>query len=211
VVATKGGLVHPTQLKWGADGRPEHLRTACDRSLQALGIERIDLYQLHAPDPKVPFEDSVGAMAELRDAGKVRWVGLSNVGVPKIASARKIVPIHSVQNMLSPLARDSLRRGFLRKSVVDYCTAHRLGFLAYSPLGGAAKSKVLGAHPVLQGIAKSHDVSPQRVALAWCLAQGPTVIPIPAARTEAHAVDSLGASELELSRAELAAIDAARF
>jgi aryl-alcohol dehydrogenase-like predicted oxidoreductase len=211
VVATKGGLRHPEQLEWVADGRPEHLRAACDRSLEALGVERIDLYQLHAPDPAVPFEDSVGAIKELRDAGKVRWVGLSNVGVPKIARAQKIVPIHTVQNMLSPLARDSLRRGLLRKSVVDYCSRHGIGFLAYSPLGGAARGAVLAKHPALGRIARARGVSPQRVALAWCLAQGPTVIPIPAARSEAHAVDSIAASELTLTREELAAIDAARF
>lgn len=211
VVATKGGLIRPGRYEWGADARPEQLRAACDRSLTALGVDRIDLYQLHAPDPAVPFEDSVGAIAELRDAGKVRWVGLSNVGVRQIERARKIVPIQTVQNQLSPFARGALRKRLLRPSAVAHCAKHGIGFLAYSPVGGGHLNKRLPDHPALRPIAERHGVSAHAVALAWVLAQGPTVIPIPAARRTEHALDSLTALDVKLTAAELAAIDRGEF
>lgn len=204
-VATKGGVVRPGG-RWEGDARPEQLRAACERSLRALGVERIELYQLHAPDPRVPFAESVGALAELRQAGKVRWVGLSNVTVPQIREAQAIVPITSVQNRLNPFFREALSGG-----VVRYCAEQGIGFLAYSPAGGGRLNRKLPSHPVLAPMAARVGASAHALVIAWALAQGPTVIPIPSARTVEHALDSLGAAELTLSAEDLAAIDAAEF
>ena len=143
LVATKGGLTRPGG-RWERDGRPEHLRAACERSLLALGVDRIALYQLHAPDPAVPFEESVGALAELRREGKIQWVGLSNVSVAEIRAAQAIVPIASVQNRLNPFFREALADG-----VVRYCAEQGIGFLAYSPTGGGRLTRKLPEHPVL--------------------------------------------------------------
>jgi aryl-alcohol dehydrogenase-like predicted oxidoreductase len=205
VVATKGGVVR-TGGRWDTDGRPEHLRRACDRSLEALGVERIALYQLHAPDPRVPFEDSVGTLAELRQEGKVRWVGLSNVSLAQIRSAETIVPVTSVQNRLNPFFREAIATG-----VVAYCAERGIGFLAYSPTGGGRLNRKLPDHPVLAPMARRLGVSAHAIVLAWALAQSPTVIAIPSARTVDHALDSIGAADLGLSADDLAAIDAAEF
>jgi aryl-alcohol dehydrogenase-like predicted oxidoreductase len=204
-VATKGGVVRPGG-RWESDAHPAQLRAACDRSLLALGVDRIDLYQLHAPDPRVPFVESIGELARLREAGKVRWLGLSNVGVAEIHEAQAIVPITSVQNRLNPFFRESLGSG-----VVRYCAEEGIGFLAYSPTGGARLTLKLPGHPVLARIAAARGASAHAVVLAWVLAQSPTVIAIPSARQAEHALDSVGAADLQLSADELAAIDAAEF
>ena len=205
LVATKGGLTRPGG-RWERDGRPEHLRAACERSLRALEVDRIQLYQLHAPDPAVPFEESVGALAELRREGKVRWVGLSNVSVAQIRAAEAIVPIAAVQNRLNPFFREALADG-----VVRYCAEQGLGFLAYSPTGGGRLNRKLPDHPVLRPMAARLHVSAHALVLAWALAQSPAVIVIPSARRLAHALDSVGAAELSLSAEDLAAIDRADF
>lgn len=205
IVATKGGVVRQGQ-RWDNDGRPAHLRAACDRSLQALGVERIDLYQLHAPDPKVPFAESVGAMSELRAQGKVRWVGLSNVSVGQIRLAETIVPITTVQNRLSPFFRESLAAG-----VVQYCQERGIGFLAYSPTGGGRLTRTLPNHPVLAPMARRLGVSAHAVVLAWVLSRSPCVLTIPSARQIEHALDSVSAADLVLSPDDLAAIDQAEF
>jgi aryl-alcohol dehydrogenase-like predicted oxidoreductase len=205
LVATKGGVVR-TGGRWDTDASPEHLRAACDRSLQALGVERIALYQLHAPDPKVPFEESVGALAALRQAGKIRWVGLSNVSVDQIRSAEAIVPVTSVQNRLNPFFREALTTGVLR-----YCTERGIGFLAYSPTGGGRLNLQLPEHPVLAPMARRLGVSAHVLVLAWVVAQSPAVLAIPSARRVEHALDSLRAAELPLGPDDLAAIDRAPF
>lgn len=205
VIATKGGMIRPGG-RWERNGRPEHLRRACDRSLKTLGTERIDLYQLHAPDPEVPFAESVGALAELQRAGKIRWIGVSNVTPEDIDTAAHHAAVVAVQNRLNPFFREALSSG-----VVAECTRRGLGFLAYSPVGGGRLNRKLPEHPVLQPIARRHGVSPHAVVLAWVLAQGGTVIAIPSARTAAHAADSLTAADVQLSAADLAAIDAAEF
>jgi aryl-alcohol dehydrogenase-like predicted oxidoreductase len=205
IVATKGGVVR-TAGRWDTDGRPEHLRAACDRSLRALGVERIALYQLHAPDPMVPFEESVGALAELRQAGKIRWVGLSNVSVDQIRSAETIVPVTSVQNRLNPFFREALTTG-----VLSYCTERGLGFLAYSPAGGGRLNRKLPDHPVLAPMARRLGLTAHVLVLAWVLAQSPAVLVIPSARRVEHALDSLRAADVRLSRDDLAAIDQAHF
>jgi aryl-alcohol dehydrogenase-like predicted oxidoreductase len=205
VVGTKGGVTRP-RGRWETDGRPQHLLAACERSLQALGVERIDLYQLHAPDPRVPFGESVGALADLQRQGKIRWVGLSNVSVPEIREAEAIVRVTSVQNRLNPFFREALAEG-----VVAYCAERGIGFLAYSPTGGGRLNHKLPAHPVLQPLAARLGVTSHALVLAWVLARSPAVIVIPSARTVDHAVDSARAAELVLSEADLAAITAAEF
>ena len=205
LVATKGGLTRPGG-RWERHAGPRHLREACDRSLKALGVDRIDLYQLHAPDPKVPFEESVVALAGLQRAGKIRWVGLSNVSVAEIKRAEDIVPIVTVQNRLNPFFREALQEG-----VVSYCASRGIGFVAYSPTGGARLTKKLPNHPVLQAIARRRGVSPHQVGLAWVLAQGETVIAIPSSRTIEHAVDAARAADVVLGAEDLQAIDAAEF
>lgn len=205
VVATKGGLTRPGQ-GWDSDARPEHLRSACEASLTALGVEVIDLYQLHRPDPKVPLEDSVEALADLHAEGKIRAVGLSNVSVDEIRRASAIVPIASVQNRLSPFFREALREG-----VVEHTAREGMGFLAYSPVGGGRLNRKLPDHPVVSGIARSHGISAHAVVLAWVLGRAPNVIVIPGARTMAHALGSVGAADVRLTPEEDRAIEVAEF
>ncbi|HMU61972.1 MAG TPA: aldo/keto reductase [Gemmatimonadales bacterium] len=205
IVATKGGMTRP-QGSWDRNGRPEHLRRACDRSLLALGVDRIDLYQFHAPDPRVPFAESVGMLAELQQAGKIRWVGLSNVSVDQINAARRHVEVVTVQNRLNPYFREALTEG-----VVEHCENLGIGFLAYSPVGGGRLNKKLPDHPVVTSIAKRHGASPHAVVLAWVLEQASNVIVIPGARTVAHALDSWTAGDLRLDPQEMRDLDAAEF
>jgi aryl-alcohol dehydrogenase-like predicted oxidoreductase len=205
LVATKGGLTRPGG-RWERNGRPEHLRAACDRSLRALGVERIALYQLHAPDERVPFEESVGALAELRREGKIRWVGLSNVSVAEIRAAEAITPVVAVQNRLNPFFREAMEEG-----VVRYCARQKIGFLAYSPTGGARLTLKLPDHPVLHPMAARLGVTAHALVIAWALAQSPSVVVIPSARRVEHALDSVRAGELKLSTEDLEAIDGATF
>ena len=205
LVATKGGLTRPDG-RWERNGRPEHLRRACDRSLKALGVDRIDLYQFHAPDPQVPFAESVGMLAELQGEGKIRWVGLSNVSVDQINAARRHLEVVTVQNRLNPWFREALEEG-----VVDHCERLGIGFLAYSPVGGGRLNKKLPAHPVVKDIAARHGASPHAVVLAWVLEQASNVIVIPGARTVEHALDSMTAGELRLEAEELRDLDEAVF
>jgi aryl-alcohol dehydrogenase-like predicted oxidoreductase len=205
LVATKGGMRRPAG-RWEMDGRPEHLRAACERSLRALDVERIGLYQLHVPDPRVPLTETVGALADLQRQGKIRWVGLSNVSVREIREAETVVPVTSVQNRLNPFFREALAEG-----VVQYCTEQGIGFLAYSPTGGGRLNRKLPAHPVLQPMAARLGVTPHALVLAWLLAQSPAVMVIPSARTVEHAVDSTTAADVTLSESDLAEITAAEF
>jgi aryl-alcohol dehydrogenase-like predicted oxidoreductase len=200
LVATKGGHTRPGR-EWGLDGRPEYLRQACEASLRALGVEAIGLYQFHRPDPKVPFTESVGALAELQAAGKVRLVGLSNVGVDQIDQARRLVDVASVQNEFSPRFRRS-------EGELAFCAAQGIAFLPWSPLGGIGRGRDLGGrHRAFAEVAEAHGVSPQRVALAWELAKAPVVIPIPGASRPETITDSLGAATLRLSDDDLARLD----
>lgn len=205
LVATKGGMTRPDG-SWERDGRPAHLRRACERSLKALGVERIDLYQLHAPDPHVPFVESVGTLFDLMREGKVARVGLSNVGVGEIEAARALGPVTSVQDRLNPFFREALETG-----VVAHCAERGIGFLAYSPMGGGRLNLKLPGHPVLQRLSGELGFSAHALVLAWVLAQGRTVIVIPSARTVDHVRDSGTAGRLTLSDADLRAISAAHF
>jgi aryl-alcohol dehydrogenase-like predicted oxidoreductase len=204
-VATKGGIVRGGG-RWDRDARPAHLRAACEASLRSLGVERIALYQLHAPDPSVPFEESLGALADLQRYGKIRWVGLSNVSVALIQRAERIVPVVSVQNRLNPFFREALTDG-----VVEYCASQGIGFLAYSPTGGGRLTKTLPSHPVLSRLAGRLGVTPHAICLAWVLAQGASVIAIPSARRLEHARDSARAGDLRLDPADLTEITGAHF
>jgi aryl-alcohol dehydrogenase-like predicted oxidoreductase len=202
LVATKGGHTRPGG-SWELDGRPEYLLKACEASLRALGVEAIGLYQFHRPDPKVPFAESVGAMAELKDAGKVRLVGLSNVSVDQIRQARQLVQVASVQNEFSPRFRRS-------EGELAFCAAEKIAFLPWSPLGGIGRGRDLGGrHRPFGEVAAAHGVSAQQVALAWQLAKAPTVIPIPGSSRPETITDSAAAAGLRLSEDELARLDQA--
>ncbi len=200
VVATKGGLRRPGGA-WTRDARPEQLVAACEASLKALGVAAIDLYQLHAPDGSVPFADSVGALARLREAGKIKRVGLSNVTAAELAKAQRIVPIASVQNRWNPG-----HRGPERDGVLAACTALGIAFLPYSPFGGASGAASLGERKKLSAEAARRGMSPHRLVLSWMLAKSPVVIPIPGARREASVRDSAAAEAL--AAADLASVEA---
>jgi aryl-alcohol dehydrogenase-like predicted oxidoreductase len=205
MVATKGGFRRPGGA-WIRDASPEHLREACENSLRALGVDRIFLYQLHAVDPAVPFEQSVETLARLQREGKILHAGLSNVSVEQIEAARKIIEVVSVQNRLNPFFREALQNG-----VVRHCDEQNIIFIAYSPVGGGRLAKKLPRYLPLQRIAEAHGSTPHAVTIAWVRAQGRSVVPIPGARQIEHAVDSARAADLTLAEEEIAAIDATRF
>ena len=199
VIATKGGHTRTADAGWDLDGRPEYLHAAAEASLRRLGTDAIDLYQFHRPDPKVPYEESLGALRELADRGLIRAAGISNADPDQIRRAREIVgdAFVAVQNELSPSFRSSERE-------VDVCEELGLAFLAWSPLGGMGSAARLGSdHAAFAEVAGERGVSPQRVCLAWLLAKSPAVIPIPGASRPQTIEDSAAAAALELSAAEL--------
>jgi aryl-alcohol dehydrogenase-like predicted oxidoreductase len=204
VIATKGGRTR-TNRRWTVDARPSQLRLACERSLVALGVDRIDLYQLNTPDPDVPFLDSVGALVDLHHEGKIRWIGISNVTVEQIEAARALGPVATVQNQLNPVFRRAVDDG-----VVAHCAEQGMGFLCWRPVGGWRLPEI-GRHRVFRRIASRHGISTHAVALAWSLAKGATVIPIPSARRIEHALDSVSAAHVTLDPSEVKAIDSAWF
>ena len=198
VIATKGGLTRPGPGNWVPNCRPEHLKQALEGSLKRLRLERIDLYQLHAVDSKVPIEESVGALKQMQDAGKIRHIGLSNVDPEEIARARKIVPIVSVQNRYNIEDRQS-------ENVLAYCEKENLGFLPWFPVGGGRGLKP--EHP-LSLAAKAHSVSVYQVALAWLLERSPAMLPIPGTSSLAHLEENVAATRLKLTPEEWKAINA---
>ncbi|MDQ3740303.1 MAG: aldo/keto reductase, partial [Actinomycetota bacterium] len=199
LVATKGGHTRGADGSWHLDGRPEHLRAACEASLRRLGGEAIGLYQFHRPDPKVPFEESVGGLRDLVDDGLVRGAGISNADAGQIHAARAILgdALVAVQNELSPRFRSS--EGELR-----LCAELGIAFLPWSPLGGIGRNEVGG--PFAE-VAAEHGVSPQRVCLAWLLAKDDVVIPIPGSSRPETIVDSAAAADLRLTPDQLARLD----
>lgn len=200
LVATKGGLRRP-RGDWVTDARPEQLRAACEASLRALGVDRIALYQLHAPDPAVPFADSVGALAALRAEGKIEHVGLSNVSAAQIDEARRIVPIASVQNRCNVLDRRAFQDGVLAK-----CRELDIGFLAYSPVGGSRGRVRLAESEALASAAARHGASVEEIAIAWLLARSEAIIPIPGASKLPSIESILRASEIALTAEDIAEI-----
>jgi aryl-alcohol dehydrogenase-like predicted oxidoreductase len=195
VIATKGGLVRPRPSRWDEDARPEHLRRALEGSLERLKLERIDLYQLHAPDPKVPFEDSVGALAELQRAGKIRHVGVSNVSVAQLEQARKIVPVLSVQNEYNLENRAS-------EDVLRACERLGIAFLPWYPLGAGAALR----SQKVRSLSKKCGASPAQVALAWLLRKSALMLPIPGTNDLKHLEDNVAAAKLELADADFASL-----
>ena len=196
VIATKGGLTRPGG-RWVPDGRPEHLREACEGSLKRLKVERIDLYQLHRPDPRIAFEDSVWALAELREEGKIRHVGLSNVGVRELEIALDIVPVASVQNRYNLSDRSS-------EAVLQACEREDVGFLPWDPLATGRLARPSGP---LDEVAERHDATPSQVALAWLLRHSPVMLPIPGTSSVSHLEENVTAATLELADEEMAALD----
>ncbi|MFB7933685.1 aldo/keto reductase [Streptomyces sp. NPDC056039] len=212
LVATKGGRGRPADGDWTVNGHPRHLKAAAEASRKRLGVEAIGLYQLHKPDPSVPFEESVGALRELLDAGTIRLAGVSNVDADQIRRARAILGdrLVSVQNRYSPAVRDS-------EPELRLCAELGLAFLPWSPLGGLSRSSLDGPSrtegadrfAAFDAVAAERGVSPQRVGLAWLLARSPAVIPIPGSSRPETAVDSAAAADLLLGEEEQARLDEA--
>jgi len=196
VIATKGGLVRPGPDQWKANGRPDHLRAACEASLRRLKLERIDLYQLHRIDPDVPFEDQMGVLQELKTEGKVRHVGLSEVGVEEIRRAREILPIVSVQNQYNVGDRKW-------DAVVDHCTDEGIAFLPWFPLAAGDLATADG----LDEVARRHNATRAQVALAWLLHRSPAILPIPGTSTVAHLEENVAAASLELTPDDMEALN----
>ena len=192
VIATKGGLTRTGPGEWPRDGRPEHLREACEGSLRRLKLDRIDLYQLHAPDDKVPYEDSVGALKELQDEGKIRHIGVSNVSVEQLEQAREIVDVVTVQNRYNLTDRSS-------EDVLDACEDAGIGFIPWFPLATGSLAEPGGA---LDEVARAHDATPGQVALAWLLARSKVMLPIPGTSSAEHLEENLAAEQLILSDEE---------
>jgi aryl-alcohol dehydrogenase-like predicted oxidoreductase len=193
VIATKGGLTRSGPGAWERDARPEHLREACEGSLRRLRVDRIDLYQLHAPDPDVPYEQSVETMAALREEGKVLLVGLSNVSVEQLEQAMEIVPIVSVQNRFNLTDRSS-------EDVLDACQELGIGFIPWFPLATGSLAEPGGP---LDEIAERHEAKPSQIALAWLLARSPVMLPIPGTGSVEHLEENLAAAQIELPEEEM--------
>ncbi|MDA8300121.1 MAG: aldo/keto reductase [Actinomycetota bacterium] len=205
LVATKGGHLRPGDGTWTVNSDPAYLRSAAEASLRRLGVEAIELYQYHRPDPKVPYEVAIGVFKELLDAGKVRMVGISNANIAQIDLARSILGegnLVSVQNQFSPFFRSS-------EAELRYCGELGIAFLPWSPFGGIGNAEALRReHPGFTTVASAHGVSVHQVVLAWMLAKGDHVIPIPGASRPSSALDSAAAADLKLSKDELELLDA---
>jgi aryl-alcohol dehydrogenase-like predicted oxidoreductase len=199
VIATKGGLERTGPGQWPRNGRPEHLKAACEGSLKDLRVDRIDLYQLHAPDENVPYAESVGALKELQDEGKIRHIGVSNVSVEQLAEARELVEVVTVQNRFNLTDRSS-------QDVLDVCERDKLGFFPWFPLAAGDLAKPGG---VVDEIARAHDATPGQVALAWLLVRSPVILPIPGTGSVEHLEQNVAAAALQLDFAELDRLDAA--
>ena len=193
VIATKGGLVRPGPNRWDADGRPAHLREACEGSLRRLRLEQIPLYQLHRPDPAVPLAESLGMIAELKNEGKIRHVGVSNVTEEQLREAQHILPVVSVQNRFNVTDRQS-------QPLIDLCEQDNLVFLPWAPIQQTERRAAVAV------AAEKYGVTDRQIVLAWLLARSPQILPIPGTGTPAHAEDNIAAASLELSPQEIRAI-----
>jgi pyridoxine 4-dehydrogenase len=194
VIATKGGLVRPGPNRWDPDGRPEHLREVCEGSLRRLRLEQIPLYQFHRPDPKVPLAESVGAIAELKNEGKIRHVGLSNVTEAQYREAKQIVPIVSIQNRFNVTDRDS-------EPLIDLCEQEDMVFLPWAPIQQTEKRAALAV------AAEKRRATERQVVLAWLLASSPAILPIPGTGSPEHAEENVAATAIDLSGHEMEAIN----
>jgi aryl-alcohol dehydrogenase-like predicted oxidoreductase len=201
VIATKGGLTRPAPERWDRDGRPEHLRRACEASLRRLRLERIDLYQLHALDPRVPLEDSVGELARLQREGKIRHVGVSNFDAAELGRARRILKVVSVQNRYNVGDRHS-------EDVLKICAGEGIAFLPWAPLAARERQAAEARGPVeaLARLARSRGITETQAALAWLLARSPLMLPIPGTSSIAHLEENVAAAGMRLTPEELARI-----
>jgi pyridoxine 4-dehydrogenase len=199
VIATKGGLRRTGPSQWPRDARPERLKECCEASLRRLKLDRIDLYQLHSPDPKVPYEDSVGALKELQDEGKIRHIGVSNVSVEELEQARGIVDVVTVQNRYNLEDRAS-------EDVLEACEQLGIGFIPWFPLATGRLAEPGGP---LDRIARDRDATPGQIALAWLLARSPVMLPIPGTSSVEHLEENVEAATIELSQGEVVAIGSA--
>jgi pyridoxine 4-dehydrogenase len=193
VIATKGGLLRPGPGRWDPDGRPEHLREACEGSLRRLRLDQIPLYQLHRPDPSVPYAESVGTLVQLKDEGKIRHIGISNVSEAQLQAAEQLTAVVSVQNRYNAADRQS-------ESMVDTCEVEQIAFLPWAPIQQA------DSNPAVAAAAKRHDASPRQIVLAWLLARSPQILPIPGTGSPEHVETNVAAASIELSPDEVAAI-----
>jgi pyridoxine 4-dehydrogenase len=193
VIATKGGLVRPGPGRWDADGRPGHLREACEGSLRRLRLEQIPLYQFHAPDDGVPLEESLGELVRLKDEGKIRHIGVSNVSEDELDAAQKITPVVSVQNRYNVSDRNS-------EAVLNACEVEEIAFLPWAPI------QQTEGNVGVRVAAERHGFSPQQIVLAWLLAKSPQMLPIPGTGSPGHAEDNIAAASIELSQQEIDAI-----
>jgi aryl-alcohol dehydrogenase-like predicted oxidoreductase len=201
VIATKGGITRPSAPQWVMDGRPVHLREACEASLKRLKLERIDLYQLHGIDARVPLEDSIGELVRLQSEGKIRHIGVSNFKADELARARRIARIVSVQNRYNVADRTSA-------DVLEICTREGLAFIPWAPIArgsSEALEKGGGGEP-LEALAHAHGVSVYQIAIAWLLAKSPAMLPIPGTSSVAHLEQDVAAAGIRLSAAELARV-----
>ena len=192
VIATKGGLVRPGPDVWNRDARPEHLRKACEASLKRLRRERIDLYQLHAPDPKVPLEDSIGELVRLKNEGKIRYIGVSNVSVAELERCERLTPIVSVQNRYNLEDRHS-------DEVLAYCESKAIAFLPWAPLGSGRHANGSGATRALGKVAERHGITAGQAAIAWLLARSTVMLPIPGTGSIEHLEQNVAAASVRLS------------
>jgi pyridoxine 4-dehydrogenase len=199
VIATKGGLRRSGPGQWPRDGRPERLKECCEASLRRLRLDRIDLYQLHSPDPQVPLEDSLGALKELQEEGKVRHIGVSNVSRDELDRARAVVDVVTVQNRYNLTDRHS-------EEVLDACEREGIGFIPWFPLAIGDLARPGGP---LDDLARTHDATPGQLALAWLLGRSPVMLPIPGTASERHLEENLGAADIELDEGELDRLAAA--
>jgi len=207
VIATKGSLLRTGPNQWPQDGRPEHLREALEGSLRRLRLDRIDIYQFHRPDPKVPFEDSVGELAKMRKEGKIRHVGLSNVTTDQLARAQKIVPIVTVQNYYNLANRESEQMTVAEsEAMVDLCERQGIGFIPWSPLAFGELARSGGP---LDQIAKRHNAQPSQIALAWLLKRSSTMLPIPGTSRVKHLEENIVGATIRLSQEEFDALNRA--
>jgi pyridoxine 4-dehydrogenase len=196
VIATKCGVARPTPGRWDADGRPEKIRKDLEGSLKRLRLERIDLYQLHTIDPKVPLEESLGVMVDAQRAGKVRHIGVSNFNVKQLERARKVATVVSVQNRYSLSDRSS-------EDVLAYCEKNHIAFLPWYPLGDGSALKLAR----VKSLAQKKNATPAQVAIAWLLAKSPVMLPIPGTGKIPHLEENVAAAKLRLSKEDLAALD----
>src|SRR6266700_7717372 len=205
VIATKGGLLRPGPNQWVSDGRPHHLREALEGSLRRLRLERIDIYQFHRPDPSVPFEDSVGEFAKMRQEGKIRHVGLSNVTSDQLARAQKIVPIVTVQNRYNLADRASENMPAAEsEAMIDSCARQSIGFIPWFPLATGELARQGG---LLDQIARRHQARPSQIALAWLLQRSSTMLPIPGTSSVQHLEENVMGAMIKLTQEEFDAIN----